>query len=113
LPDLFAGKMHALLCRRWRNRVKGRDWYDFVWYVANYPRLHLSHLERRMRQSGDYKSERPLEPEEFRNMMRQAVESLEVERAREEVIPFVLDRRSVEVWSAEFFISLIDKIEFV
>ncbi|HPA41388.1 MAG TPA: nucleotidyl transferase AbiEii/AbiGii toxin family protein, partial [Candidatus Hydrogenedentes bacterium] len=37
LPDLFAGKMHALLCRKWGGRVKGRDWYDFVWYAARHP----------------------------------------------------------------------------
>lgn len=113
LPDLFAGKMHALLCRRWRNRVKGRDWYDFVWYVANYPRLHLSHLEKRLRQSGDYASETPLEPEPFRTMVRRAVDNLEIGHAREEVLPFVLDRRSVEIWSADFFLSLIDEIELV
>jgi len=113
LPDLFAGKMHALLCRRWRNRVKGRDWYDFVWYAANYPRLHLSHLEQRMRQSGDYTSESPLEPEDVRNMLRGAVENLGIEHVREEVVSFVLDRRSVEAWSAEFFTSLIDRVEFV
>jgi hypothetical protein len=112
LPDLFAGKMHALLCRRWRNRVKGRDWYDYVWYVANYPRLHLSHLEQRMRQSGDYTSEGPLGPEALREMLREAVENLEIERAREEVLPFVLDRRSVEIWSVDFFTSLIDRVEF-
>jgi len=113
LPDLFAGKMHALLCRRWRNRVKGRDWYDFVWYVANYPRLHLSHLEQRMRQSRDYTSEASLGADVFRTMLRDAVESLDVEHAREEILPFVLDRRSVEIWSADFFNSLIDKVELV
>lgn len=113
LPDLFAGKMHALLCRRWRNRVKGRDWYDFVWYAANYPRLHLSHLEQRMRQSGDYTAEAPLSPEAFRETVLGAVRNLDVEKAREEVLPFLLDRRSVEVWSEEFLASLIDKVEFV
>ena len=113
LPDLFAGKMHALLCRRWRNRVKGRDWYDFVWYVANYPRLHLSHLEQRMRQSRDYTPEASLGADVFRTMLRDAVERLDVEHAREEVLPFVMDRRSVEIWSADFFNSLIDRVEFV
>jgi hypothetical protein len=113
LPDLFAGKMHALLCRRWRNRVKGRDWYDFVWYVANYPRLHLSHLEQRMRQSGDYTSEEPLGHDAFREMLRQVVENLDIGRAREEVLPFVLDRRSVEIWSADFLSALVDKVELV
>ena len=52
LPDLFAGKMHAVLCRKWKDRVKGRDWYDLVWYITHHPRLHLGHLEQRMRQSG-------------------------------------------------------------
>ena len=112
LPDLFAGKMHALLCRRWGNRVKGRDWYDFVWYVANYPRLHLSHLEERMRQSGDYTSDRLLSQDAFREMVRGAVESLDIERAREEVRPFVLDRQALEIWSRDFFNALIDKVEF-
>jgi predicted nucleotidyltransferase component of viral defense system len=111
LPDLFAGKMHALLCRRWRNRVKGRDWYDFVWYVANYPRLHLSHLERRMRQSGDYTSKEPLGHDAFRKMLRQAVQNLDIGRAREEVLPFILDRRSVEIWSVDSLSDLVDKVE--
>ena len=45
LPSLFAGKIHAVLCRSWQNRVKGRDWYDFVWYISHYPQLSISHLE--------------------------------------------------------------------
>lgn len=113
LPDLFAGKMHALLCRRWRNRVKGRDWYDFVWYVANYPQLHLAHLEQRMRQSGDHTSETALSPDLFREIARAAVRQLNVAHAREEVLPFLVDRRSVEIWSADFFDSVIDKVELV
>jgi hypothetical protein len=46
LPDLFAGKMHALLCWKWPTRVKGRDWYDLVWYVGRHPQLRLKHLVR-------------------------------------------------------------------
>jgi predicted nucleotidyltransferase component of viral defense system len=44
LPDLFAGKMHAFLFRAWKNRVKGRDWYDFEWYVRNGTALNFNHL---------------------------------------------------------------------
>jgi len=46
--------MHVLLFRKWNNRVNGRDWYDFVWYAANHPQLHLAHLEQRMRQTGHW-----------------------------------------------------------
>ena len=85
--------------------------FGFEWYVANYPRLHLSHLEQRMRQSGDYTSKEPLGHDAFREMLRQAVQNLDIGRAREEVLPFVLDRRSVEVWSADFLNSIVDKVE--
>jgi predicted nucleotidyltransferase component of viral defense system len=54
LPDLFAGKMHAVLCREWKSRVKGRDWYDLVWFAAFHPELRLAHLEQRMRQPGHW-----------------------------------------------------------
>jgi predicted nucleotidyltransferase component of viral defense system len=51
LPNLFAGKMHALLFRKWKNRVKGRDWYDFVWYLSQNVPVNLIHLKERMIQS--------------------------------------------------------------
>lgn len=44
LPDLFAGKMHALIYRVWKNRVKGRDWYDFECYVRHNVPLDFTHL---------------------------------------------------------------------
>ena len=50
LPDLFAGKMHALVYRAWKNRVKGRDWYDFEWYVRHNVPLDLAHLAERCNQ---------------------------------------------------------------
>ena len=81
--------MHAVLCRRWKNRVKGRDWYDLVWYAANHPHLHLEHLAQRMIQSGDMTNDAPLTPEKFLALATEAVERLDVKQARNEVEPFV------------------------
>ena len=103
LPDLFAGKMHALLCRRWKNRVKGRDWYDFVWYVGHHPELRLSHLEQRLRQSNDWLKEEKLTPALFDELMIQAIDDLDVDKARQEVQPFVRNEESIAIWSREFF----------
>ena len=58
LPDLFAGKMHALVYRGWKNRVKGRDWYDFEWYVRHNVPLDFAHLVERVHQSTMKKSDR-------------------------------------------------------
>lgn len=112
LPDLFAGKMHAILCRKWKNRVKGRDWYDLVWFVANHPKLNLAHLEQRMRQSGNYKDDVHIKPEIFHKMLAETIEKLSVEQARREVEPFVQNPQALEVWSREFFQKIAKRIEF-
>lgn len=110
LPDLFAGKIHALLFRKWKNRVKGRDWYDFVWYCAYHPHLHVSHLEERMRQSGHWSNDR-LSYEDLKNFLRDAIETLDVSQARQDVRPFVRNPEALDIWSKDFFMSLVDRIE--
>jgi hypothetical protein len=112
LPDLFAGKMHAVLCRRWKNRVKGRDWYDFVWYVTNAPILHLGHLEQRMRQSGHWVGEAELSQETVLNLIHEAIDRLDVEQARKEVEVFVREPQRLSVWSHAFFRDITRRIQF-
>ncbi len=102
-PDLFAGKMHALLFRNWKTRVKGRDWYDFVWFAANRPELHLAHLELRMRQSGHWQGDDPLTAGALQSLLAEAIVSLDVDRACREVEPFVQNPVSLEMWSGAFF----------
>ncbi len=111
-PDLFAGKVHALMFRRWEERVKGRDWYDFVWLVANRTPLHLAHLEQRMRQTGDWTGGVPLSPAALRGLLTQAIDHLDVERSRREVMPFLKQPESVGVWSREFFEDVAGRIQF-
>ena len=113
LPDLFAGKMHAVLCRRWKNRVKGRDWYDLVWYAANHPELHLYHLEQRMRQTGDWKDDAPLTSESFKDLLTKGINNLNVDQARNEVEPFVKNPENLSIWSREFFLDVASRIKFV
>jgi predicted nucleotidyltransferase component of viral defense system len=113
LPDLFAGKMHAVLCRKWKSRVKGRDWYDLVWYAANHPQLHLSHLEQRMMQSGHLDHGEQMNREKLYAMAEKAVDKLDVNQARKEVEPFVKNPEALEVWSREFFWDVIRRIVVV
>ena len=103
MPDLFAGKIHALLCRQWKKRVKGRDWYDFVWFAGNHPELRLSHLEQRMRQSGDWSRDWKMEKFNLNELLCERIKSLNLKAAREDVLPFLRDEASVAVWSKEFF----------
>ena len=111
LPDLFAGKMHAILFRRWKNRVKGRDWYDLVWYAANHPQLHLAHLEQRMRQTGQWSGEQRLSPSAFTDLLYEAIDRLDVDQARKDVAPFVKDQRMLAMWSRDFFRDVARRIK--
>lgn len=113
LPDLFAGKMHAILFRRWKNRVKGRDWYDLVWYAANQPQLHLAHLEQRMRQTGHWSGDRRLSPTAFIDLLHEAIDRLDVIQARRDIAPFVKDRQMLAIWSHDFFRDVARRIQIV
>jgi len=110
LPDLFAGKLHAVLCRRWKSRVKGRDWYDLAWYAARHPAVRIGHLESRMTQSGDHTGDDPLTLDRLRTELVRAVDELDVEKGRREVAPFVRDRRSLDIWSPDFFRQIVTRI---
>ncbi len=113
LPDLFAGKMHALLCRRWKNRVKGRDWYDLVWYCTHHPELHLTHLEQRMRQSGHWAKSQNLTKEDFKELIATTINELDIKQVRREVLPFVRNPDALAVWSREFFLDITRQIRCI
>jgi len=113
LPSLFAGKMHAILFRRWNNRVKGRDWYDLIWYAANHPQLNLRHLEQRMRQTGHWTGDIPMTGQDFNRLVHDAIDLLDLDQARQDVAPFVKDRQTLDIWSQEFFRHVVDRIEIV
>uniref|UniRef100_B3END9 Nucleotidyl transferase AbiEii/AbiGii toxin family protein n=1 Tax=Chlorobium phaeobacteroides (strain BS1) TaxID=331678 RepID=B3END9_CHLPB len=102
LPDLFAGKMHALLFRNWKSRVKGRDWFDFEWYVRNGTKMNLSHFIIRARQSVNLHEEH-LTEQEFRQLLHQRIDSLDVAAARKDVSRFVKDVDALKIWSLDYF----------
>jgi len=109
--DLFAGKMHALLFRKWNNRVKGRDWYDFEWYVRQGAGLGLAHFVKRGLQSGDIASP-CLDERDFRNLLHQRIDSLDVRSAKMDVERFIPEPRDLDVWSRDYFHALADRLKF-
>ncbi len=113
LPDLFAGKMHAILCRKWQNRVKGRDWYDMVWYISNHPQLHLAHLEQRMIQSGHLPENTTLDRDMFFTLLMAAVDNLNIRQAQTDAALFIKNADATEVWSRDFFKQIMGKIQIV
>lgn len=112
LPDLFAGKMHAVLARSWKNRVKGRDWYDLIWFVQQAVPLKLEHLEARLKQSGHLNPDQQLDPDSFRDLLLRRIEDLDFDRAKADVQPFIADPDMLSGWSKGLFIELCNRLRF-
>lgn len=108
LPDLFAGKMHALVYRAWKNRVKGRDWYDFEWYIRNRIPLDFKHLQKRIIEfNGCEKSK-----EEFITDLEQRLISADIKQVKADVMPFIKNPKEMTIWSNEYFLQLAKMINF-
>lgn len=108
LPDLFAGKMHALVYRAWKNRVKGRDWYDFEWYVRHNVPLGFMHLAERALQFNN----EVLDEETFILRLKEKLASANMNQVKSDVLPFVRNPRELEIWSNDYFVQLADMIKF-
>ncbi|MDD2227856.1 MAG: nucleotidyl transferase AbiEii/AbiGii toxin family protein [Candidatus Cloacimonetes bacterium] len=111
LADLFAGKMHAVLARSWQNRVKGRDWYDLVWFVRNKIPLNILHLTARLQQSKHMVESDCLDEQSFRAMLQRRIETIDFEQAKQDVLPFIPHPESIQNWSKDLFKSVIELIE--
>lgn len=105
LPDLLAGKLHAVLFRSWGSRVKGRDWYDLAWYAGSHPAYDLPHLESRARQSGDYSDAAPLTDGAVHAMLEERLNRIDVDAVAEDVRPFLRDQNELTCWSRAFFLD--------
>lgn len=102
-PSLFAGKLHAVLCRAWENRVKGRDLYDYVFYLSRGIPVNLAHLGARLEQSGVPAAEVPRTSDDMKRLLRNRFAQIDCRQAAEDVKPFIKDHAMLELWSAEFF----------
>lgn len=108
LPDLYAGKMHALVYRNWKNRVKGRDWYDFEWYVRNNVPLNFLHLQVRIKEFNGLE----MNEEAFLEILKERLATTDIEKVKKDVAPFLKNTQELEIWSNDYFLQLSDRIRF-
>ena len=103
MPSLFAGKIHAVICRAWRNRVKGRDLYDYVFYLTRHAAVNRLHLRERLIQSGYIDDDANCSLDDIRQMLCNRFDSIDYKQAKKDVEPFIRDTFALDVWSADFF----------
>lgn len=106
LPSIFAGKLHALLCRNWKNRVKGRDFYDYVWFLSKDIKPNFKHLTARMRQTDHWNDPSDINMDALLELLTKKFNETDFEQAKRNVRPFLKDFKVIDVWSKEFFITV-------
>jgi predicted nucleotidyltransferase component of viral defense system len=117
LPDLFAGKVHAILERKYSGRIKGRDYYDFIWYLARNTPVHLEHLTQRLRQSGAWSAKagwragRPLTLDTLTHLLVKKFADVDFVAAKRDVRPFIKDPAALDLWSKDFFRALLPRLK--
>ncbi|MBE6336914.1 MAG: nucleotidyl transferase AbiEii/AbiGii toxin family protein [Lentimicrobiaceae bacterium] len=104
LPDLYAGKMHALVFRQWKNRVKGRDWYDFEWYVRNRIPLDFNHFKIRTKEFNGL----DLNEDDFVKILKEKLATTDINAVKNDVLPFVVNPKELEIWSNDYFLQIAD-----
>ncbi len=103
LPSLFAGKIHACLCRNWKSRVKGRDFYDYVFFLSIGAKVNLQNLKAKLIQSKFVDEKYDLTIDNLKSLLNERFDNLNVEQAKQDVLPFVKDKTKLDIWSVEFF----------
>ncbi len=110
LADLFAGKMHAVLCRNWQRRVKGRDWYDLVWYIQKGTPVNLVHLRKRMEQTKHLFLGEKFGEKELLERLHKRIDEIDWGLAKSDVALFIADKSRLDIWSSPFFHDVVEHL---
>ena len=114
LPSMFSGKLHAAIARGWKTRVKGRDWFDLVWFVGKDVVASLPHLKARLVQTGHLNQKDSFNSNSAQELLTNRILSLDIEAAKKDVQPFLTmpDSGQLNVWSKDFFLDLVSRLKF-
>ena len=108
--SLLSGKIHAILCRGWKSRTKGRDLYDYVFFLANDTKVNLELLKNKLIESDYIKPSDLFDIGKLKELLINKFNEIDYNDAKEDVKPFIRNVDSIEIWSKEFFISITDKL---
>ena len=111
LPSLFAGKIHACLCRNWQTRIKGRDFYDYIFFLSIGASVNLNNLKAKLVQSNYINEDYNLTIDNLKLLLNERFNNINFEEAKKDVFPFIKDKSKLDLWSKEFFIEITKKLE--
>lgn len=109
--SLFAGKIHAVIARGWKNRVKGRDLYDYIYYLSLDTKVNLKHLEARLKQTKTIEEDVQLTRASLIEILDKRFDQIDYDIAKSDIRPFIKDYHSLDLWNSDFFKSITSQID--
>ena len=110
MPSLFAGKIHAILCRNWEIRVKGRDLYDYVFFLANHTSVNLELIKNKLIASNYIDPNSSFDILVLKKLLIAKFSMIDYKEAKEDVLPFIKDFQSLNLWSQDFFCNITEDL---
>lgn len=105
-PSQFAGKIHAILCRNWNYRTKGRDLYDYVFYLSKETKVNLKLIRSKLIESNVITKNSEFNINILKDLLNNKFEEINYTDAKEDVFPFIEDKNSLDLWSSGFFVEI-------
>lgn len=109
--SLFSGKIHAMICRLWKSRVKGRDLYDYIFYLSRKTKFNLPHLREKLIDSGFINKDTEITCDDVKEMLINRFNEIDFNDAKNDVIPFIKDSSGLDIWYKEFFTSITSELK--
>ena len=108
--SLFAGKIHAILCRNWKFRVKGRDLYDYVFFLSNDTKVNIELIKNKLIESKYIEDNCNFDINMLKELLINKFNEIDYKEAREDVMPFIRNVETLNAWNKDFFISITKRI---
>lgn len=108
---LFAGKIHAIICRNYKNHVKGRDYYDYLFYIGKGSAFNLEYLENKLKNTEAIAQNEKLTLGKVKEMLKARFETVDYESAKEDVSNFIHDKSGLSLWKKELFLVTLNELK--
>ena len=112
METLFASKLIAVLNRKWKTRIKGRDYYDYLFYIMQETKPNMVFLENGLKQFGFIDRDESYSLNKLKKDLKEKFSNVDFDNAINDVKPFVSnDDKIIQSFNKEIFIASIELIK--
>jgi len=105
LPSMFATKLHACF---YRNYLKGRDFYDFIWYMGNKVKPNFTLLNNAIAQTQG--TNPAINEGNFMEFLLKGIERVDFKEAQKDVERFLEDKSELRLFDAKLIKHSIEAV---